>query len=1045
MRKLLLLIVSLMLVGGSLAATLGTIQLRNLELRGYVDPTKDQNIPFSVPRPGVNVALLQYDQATLVANLERIRMAGFRWIRQFAFWDEIEGQQGEYDWEGWDRLVASFKDFPELEPVVVLMNSPEWARRIDAASSNSTRTAPPLSAADFAAFARKFSNRYGDIIDYYQIWDEPNLGDAWGKADPRPAQYVALLSAARNAILGADPTATIVAAGLAPTTETAGRNISDIRYLESMYAHGARDFMDVVAGKPFGFSSSPLDRRVDESMLNFSRIVAFREVMVANGDGRKPLWASGYGWNALPPDWEGAPSIWGEVTESERVQNTLKSLDRVYRELPWLGAMFLHHWQPAAAADSPEWGFALVQHDGSPSLLLLALNDHQYPDRAQNGLYHARNENARYSGVWQFSELGADIGWQAQTDSQLAFDFFGTDVAMLLREDDYVAFLYPRVDGKSANATQKDSSGNSYIFLRSNSRGPEQNLVSISAGLPLEPHTLEVVADQGWDRWAIAGYAVSSGDLATPYDVQIALGILTTCLSLAVLVVSMAMAPWIDWLPGLAIFLSRFNATTQLVLTGVTSIFMMLAMLWTWDSPKASIFMRDEVNIGLVLVTAGTLYLSPSIVLTILLGLVLFVQIYHRLENGLLLTLIWSPFFLFVLKLYSYAIPMVEVIILISAAAGFFKLMVILGRQLQLGNSGFPILPSLLLSRVRTMDIAVIGMALLGVLSMLWAQRPEMATTELRTLIVEPLLFYLLLRFARPDRGALCRLFAALILAAVLVCLIGLHSYFFDGSLVRAVKGVYGSPNNVGLLLDRTIPLALAFMLVDVDRRLRWLSGFSLIIMVPLLLLTQSVGAIVLGVPAGIVTVVFARYGRMMIAPILAVGVSAVAGVTLLTRLSAGFAEILVSNSRTYFVRLRLWESTLSIIREHPLAGIGLDQFLYHYGGEYLRPDMIWDRNLSHPHNFILDFWTRLSFFGVAVFLLLQYCFWRSAYSVTQRIRQRDPLLFAMAIGLMGSMAALLAHGLVDNSVFVIDLAFIFMFQLAAMTRLDALSQQPEM
>ena len=29
-------------------------------------------------------------------------------------------------------------------------------------------------------------------------------------------------------------------------------------------------------------------------------------------------------------------------------------------------------------------------------------------------------------------------------------------------------------------------------------------------------------------------------------------------------------------------------------------------------------------------------------------------------------------------------------------------------------------------------------------------------------------------------------------------------------------------------------------------------------------------------------------------------------------------------------------------------------------------------------------------------------------------------------------MAALLGHGLIDNSVFVIDLAFIFMFQLAA-------------
>ena len=47
-----------------------------------------------------------------------------------------------------------------------------------------------------------------------------------------------------------------------------------------------------------------------------------------------------------------------------------------------------------------------------------------------------------------------------------------------------------------------------------------------------------------------------------------------------------------------------------------------------------------------------------------------------------------------------------------------------------------------------------------------------------------------------------------------------------------------------------------------------------------------------------------------------------------------------------------------------------------------------------------------------------------------------------MALGLMGSMAALLAHGMIDNSIFVIDLAFIFMFQLAAALRLTELSAE---
>ena len=61
---------------------------------------KIMNLPFAVERPGVNVELLQYGPTELVDTLERIGAANFRWIRQFAYWDEIEAQPGEYDWSG---------------------------------------------------------------------------------------------------------------------------------------------------------------------------------------------------------------------------------------------------------------------------------------------------------------------------------------------------------------------------------------------------------------------------------------------------------------------------------------------------------------------------------------------------------------------------------------------------------------------------------------------------------------------------------------------------------------------------------------------------------------------------------------------------------------------------------------------------------------------------------------------------------------------------------------------------------------------------------
>ena len=94
MRKLIQLIVGLVLVAGSLAATLATVDMRDFELRGYVDATKERNLPFAVERNGVNVELTQYSQADLTSALEQMRAADFRWIRQFAYWDEIEPAPG---------------------------------------------------------------------------------------------------------------------------------------------------------------------------------------------------------------------------------------------------------------------------------------------------------------------------------------------------------------------------------------------------------------------------------------------------------------------------------------------------------------------------------------------------------------------------------------------------------------------------------------------------------------------------------------------------------------------------------------------------------------------------------------------------------------------------------------------------------------------------------------------------------------------------------------------------------------------------------------
>jgi len=51
-----------------------------------------------------------------------------------------------------------------------------------------------------------------------------------------------------------------------------------------------------------------------------------RDVMVRNGDGAKRLWATAFGWNALPEDWTGRSSPWGQVDKATQAATQVRRL-----------------------------------------------------------------------------------------------------------------------------------------------------------------------------------------------------------------------------------------------------------------------------------------------------------------------------------------------------------------------------------------------------------------------------------------------------------------------------------------------------------------------------------------------------------------------------------------------------------------------------------------------------------------------------------------------------------------------------------------------
>ncbi len=1025
-RQFLIFLITLAVLAGSLVTAGATLRDRNENLRGYVDATQDANLPFRVPLLGVNADLTQYTPDQLPHQLDLMKQAHITWVRQFFRWDEIEPQTGVYQWDQWDAIVKVFSGDPDLKLVAVLFDSPNWARQ-----PNTQNTAPPTNPATFATFAHDFAARYGSTIDEYQIWDEPNLNGAWGNQPPGPVDYLALLRAAYSAIHGADATATVIAAGLAPTTEQGPDNLSDITYLQDLYALGAAPYMDAVAAKPYGFNTSPDDRTVRDDTLNFSRIVALREIMVKNGDGGKALWASDWGWNSLPANWSGQPSIWGSVTSNQQASYTLSALDRALREWPWVGGMILQEWQPNVAPTNPQWGFSLLDRQGKPTALYSALANRPQMTAAIDGLYFPANPFARYSGVWTFGVLGADIGWVQ--DSQLDFNYQGSDVALLVRQDDYVAYLYATVDGQQANALPRDASGNALLNLTSDTRTPETNLVAVARNLGTGQHTLHITADRGWDRWALAGFAVSSGNLADPYNRQIAVALLTAAISACAAVVTAFRFNWQPVRRATDGIWQRLGDAGQIAVSVITSLALMIGMLLTWSDFVPNLFRQEPVQIGLAMLTAGLIYVEPHFVIVIVAALVLFVIIYHRIDLGLMLTVFYTPFFLFPVDLYKFAFPMSELVVLITAAAWILRSLASWGRARRAH-----IMISLSL-RLSPLDGGVLALVILGALSLIWAAQRGAAITELRTLLIEPALFYLILRTTARDQRTLLRLVDALLIAGLLVAVIGLYQFVHGQAIITAEGGaerlasVYGSPNNVGLFLGRCIPFLLAFTLIRVDGLRRILAGISLIIVLIAAVLTQSAGALLLGIPISVAAVLLLIYGRRGLIAIVGLALVGLAGFAVALK-SERFARVLDFTSGTSFFRIRVWQSALEMIHDHPITGLGLDQFLYAYRGQYIMPDAFEDPNLSHPHNFLLDFWIRLGILGVITFCWIQGWFWKRAWMLYRTLR--EPIAVALIIGVIGSMVNLLAHGLVDNSVFVNDLVYVFMLLIGLVSNL---------
>jgi O-antigen ligase len=691
----------------------------------------------------------------------------------------------------------------------------------------------------------------------------------------------------------------------------------------------------------------------------------------------------------------------------------------------------------------------------------------------------------RYSDGWRLSPAGADPSepgdaWN-EPAGRVSFAYSGRELALQLAVGDYWSYIFVTVDGAPANRLANilgntDSRGNAAGYKpllapeRQSEAGTSALWVPVHSAADDGPHTVEVEVWRGWGQIPLRGVAVDA--LPAP-----------------------RLPLWPAALFGLgamgALYFALKNRTRMTRMTRMTRI-------------------KSERNLGMPCPGFLSALIRPIRVIRIhpwllsfwpgalfLIGAGVFLDNWLLTDAGLALLALaaflrpelWVAALLFGLPFYLYPLPILPgrgLNLIEIGVWGGLAILVMRNAECGRGNKRYPPAeahsrreettspPTQYAIRNTKYEISntqyLLLLLLWSLLSSLAAQYTDLALREWRTVLLAGGGFALLLGgvLAQSDDPARSRrvIVNAWLAGGTAVALIALWQFVSGEMLIQAegvmrVRGLYGSPNNLALYLERTLAVGIGYWILGIgycvlripyfmNRRERWIRNTQYpILLLPqlvALVLTFSKGALFLGFPAMLLVlgaggaVLLARQGKSVrqrrsvhqwwswrflwwLA-----GIGGVVALGLLPFLGTERFRLLLDfgAGTTGGLRLNLWRSGWALALDHPWLGVGPDNFLYAYRSGYLLPAAWQDPNLNHPHNFVLDWWTRL---GLPGLLLAGLWVGTGVRSLWRRLISGADA--GLALGCLAAIAAALAHGLIDASFALPDLMLVWVLLLS--------------
>jgi hypothetical protein len=202
-----------------------------LPLVGSAAEIPEPTLPAGV---GVNIHFVTGQEK----DLDMIAGAGFKFVRMDFAWAAIERRQGEYDWSGYEELLANLEK-RGLRAILIL----DYSNPLYEGTASPQH---PESIAAFARWAAASAKHFHGRHVLWEIWNEPN-GGFWSPK-PDAQQYTALALATSKAIREADPQATIIGPASAGFPWD---------FLETFLKSGVLEYLDAASVHPYRDPHSP--------------------------------------------------------------------------------------------------------------------------------------------------------------------------------------------------------------------------------------------------------------------------------------------------------------------------------------------------------------------------------------------------------------------------------------------------------------------------------------------------------------------------------------------------------------------------------------------------------------------------------------------------------------------------------------------------------------------------------------------------------------------------------------------------------------------